>query len=179
MDKNLPCPVLQPTPPGDSAPDVIVGGTSSFTALQTKKFPWSVLLQHLRKRSSEDPYFKWVIIGGFLYTAARLTHIDSYLLLPFKRITDFLYERVHIPLSVQQWMGEVESDVPFGRLGYTRCLEADVEVLEKFGIPMNTEKCLRDGISYLPGEFYPKFDLNEFDPKTTPLAWSYGPVSAE
>lgn len=150
--------------------------SSSSEKLLQKGLPKELHL-HLLQRLKNDRAFKWLMIGSAVYVSVRLTNFNVYRLWYMKRFFEFWYNKLHIPNSVLIWMGEMESEVPFGRLGYTRCLEADFDVLEKYGLPMNTEKCLRDGLQSLPGEFYQQFDLNEFDPKVTPLAWSYGPVN--
>lgn len=148
---------------------------SSTEKLLEKGLPKEIHV-HLLRRLRNDRSFKWVAFGSAVYISFRLTEFNLYGLWFVKRFFEFWYNKLHIPASVLIWMGEIESEIPFGRLGYTRCLEADFDVLEKYGIPMNVEKCMRDGLQCIPGEFYRQFDLNQFDPKVTPLAWSYGPV---
>lgn len=163
-------------------PDVTIPPQPSMIApftseeIADKKFVVGVF-QLLKHRFRNDPYFKWVLIGGSLYIITYFTPIHEVVLWPLRTVFQYVLKKAYIPNSLITYMGGVEHEIPFGRLGYTRCLECDSDVLEKFGIPMNAKKCLRDGISYIPGEFYQQFDINEFDSKVTPMTWSYGPVN--
>ncbi|ODN06665.1 Neuropathy target esterase sws [Orchesella cincta] len=136
-----------------------------------------MFLKNLKERMKEDPKFKLVLLGGSIYFVTRVLKFDRLNVWPFSPIFDWCYNKITLPESCIMWGGEIEPDVHFGRLGYSRCLESDPHVLEKYGIPMNTEKCIRSGITYIPGEKYQQFDLNEFDSKVTPMTWTYGPLT--
>ncbi|CAL8111650.1 unnamed protein product [Orchesella dallaii] len=149
----------------------------SASTVVAEKTLVKVLLKNLQERMKEDPKFKWVLLGGSIYLTARVLNFDTLNFWPVSSVFDWFYNKITVPESCIMWGGEIEPDIHFGRLGYTRCLESDPHVLEKYGVPMNSEKCIRSGISYIPGEKYQQFDLNEFDSKVTPMTWTYGPIT--